>query len=80
MSGGSSIEKLVIVRHHEQAARVLHQKALEPADADQIEVVGGLVQEEDVRHADQDLAEQHAQLVAARQGAERLLLDLRRDA
>ena len=44
------------------SARVQH--ALEPADAVDVEVVGRLVEQQDVRIAEQRLREQHAQLPA----------------
>ena len=55
--------------HHR--ARAVVQHALEPADRVDVEVVGRLVEKQDVRVREQRLREQHAQLPARRDGAHR---------
>ena len=51
-------------------ARVLRQVPLEPGDALGVEVVGGLVEQEDVGPFEQDLAERHPPALAAGEGAD----------
>ena len=54
----------------------LAQEFLEPADREDVEVVRGLVEEEDIRRACEDLRQQHPELEAAGEGRERPAVDL----
>jgi hypothetical protein len=65
------VEEPLVVRNDESAAGVSAEELLEPADGENVEVVRGLVQEEDVGAADQDLREENPQLEPAREGRER---------
>ncbi len=49
----------------DQDPLVLAEEALQPADGVEVEVVGGLVQEERLGLAEEGLGEEHAELVAA---------------
>ena len=51
---------------------VAGEELLEPADREDVEVVGRLVEEEHVGPAEEHLREEHAQLEAARERRERL--------
>jgi len=46
--GRHTVEELVIVRDHHQATRIFLQEAFEPADADDVEMVGGLIEQQNV--------------------------------
>ena len=48
--------------HHDDEALVGHQEILQPLDSRQIQVVRGLVQQDDVRLAEQRLGQQHLDL------------------
>ena len=68
---GDVVEEALIVGDHDRAALVHGEEPLEPADGEDVEVVRGLVEQEDVRTAEEHLREQHAELEAAREGGER---------
>ena len=63
------------MRDDHRAAGVVGQELLEPADGQDVEVVGRLVEQQDVDAADQDLRQQHPQLEPARQRAQRRVVD-----
>jgi hypothetical protein len=52
------------------------EELLQPADGEDVQVVRGLVEQEDVRAAGQHLRQEHAQLEAAGEGRQRLVVDL----
>ena len=64
--------------HHRRIARVDH--AFEPADRVDVQVVGRLVEQQDVRIGEQRLREQHAQLPARRHRTHRSLVLFRGNA
>ncbi len=51
--------------HHDDRILKVDQEVLQPGDGVQIQVVGGLVQEQDVRIAEQGLGQQHLHLQVA---------------
>ena len=63
---GDVVEEVPVVRHGDDGARVFGEVALEPGHGFGVEVVGGLVEEEQVRPLQQNLAERDAALLAAR--------------
>ena len=64
------VEEVAIVRdEHERAFELVHQERLEPADGIEIEMVGGLVEEQHVGLAEEHLGDENAQLVAGGQAA-----------
>ncbi len=64
---GDVVEEVAVVGDHDHGARIVAQMMLEPGDALGVEMVGRLVEQEDVRLGEQQLAERHAPLLAARQ-------------
>ena len=60
-----------IVRHQHERARVLGEVALQPLDGGQIEVVGRLVEQQQVRLAHQHLGQLEPAALAARQRVDR---------
>ena len=76
---GDVVQEALVVRDDHRAAGVVGQELLEPADGQDVEVVGRLVEQQDVDAADQDLRQQHAQLEPARQRAQRRVVDRGRD-
>ena len=61
-SRGQLFQKHPVVGDEDQGAAGTRQKSLEPADGVDIEVIGRLVQKQDIGLADQRLGEQHAPL------------------
>ena len=59
------VQEVPVVAHDEHGALVVHEEVLQPDDALQIQVVGRLVEEDDVRLAEQRLGEQHLDLEPA---------------
>ena len=72
---GDVVQEALVVRDDHRAAGVVGQELLEPADGQDVEVVGRLVEQQDVDAADQDLRQQHPQLEPARQRAQRRAVD-----
>ena len=64
---------------HDQRPGEVHQEVLQPGHTPVVQVVGGLIQQQDVRVAEQGLGQQHLELVAClKLGHEHCVL-LRRD-
>ena len=59
-----------VVAHHHEPAGVALERALEPFDGRQVEVVGRLVEQQDIAVADQRAGERRAPRLAARERAE----------
>jgi hypothetical protein len=72
---GDVVQEALVVGDDHRAAGVVGEKLLEPADGQDVEVVGRLVEQQDVDAADQDLRQQHPQLEPARQRAQRRVVD-----
>ena len=65
-----TVEERAVVRDHDhRAGRVVHE-SLEPVEAREVEVVGGLVEEEDVEPTEQDRRERGAGRLAAGERAD----------
>ena len=58
------VEEVAVVADHEHGALVVHEEVLEPDDALEVEVVRGLVEQDDVRLAEERLGQQHLDLEA----------------
>ena len=77
---GDGVQEVAVVRDDDERPLVLvGQEALEPADGVEVEVVGRLVEQQDVGAAEEHLRDEDAQLVAGRQGAHRVLVALGRE-
>jgi hypothetical protein len=63
--GCNAVEKPAVVRDHDRAAREAHQRLLERTQRLDVEVVGRLVEQEDVRPLAQELREVDAVPLAA---------------
>ena len=63
------VEEVAVVGDRDDGARVLLEEALQPLDRLGVEVVGRLVEQEQVGVLEQQPAERHAALLAAGQGA-----------
>jgi hypothetical protein len=70
-----AIEEGAIVRDDDERSGMSRQRALEPGESGEVEVVGGLVEQEHVEAAAQDARERYAGLLAPgpRAGARALL-------
>src|SRR5882724_10763110 len=69
-----AVEKPAIVRYHHRAARKVLQAFLERTDRVHIEVVGGFVEEDEIRAALQKTRQMNAVALAAREDADLFLL------
>ena len=68
------------MRHDEHGAVVIHQKILQPDDARKVEVVRRLIEQDDVRVAEERLRKQNLHLQARIHVGHHGLMKLRRDA
>src|SRR5437879_2959126 len=62
---GRVVEEVAVVRHRDHGAGKPPQKLLEPLDAFRIEVVGGLIEQQDIGLGEQQPAQRDAALLAA---------------
>ena len=72
--GADLIQEMTIVTDDDHRCVVIVQRALEPADRVDVEVVGRLVEQQHVGRREQRLREQHAQLQAGRQFTHRAVV------
>ena len=79
-AGRHVVEEPVVVGDHHQHPREVAQPGLQPADGEDVQVVGRLVQEQGVGVAGQHLRQQHAQPEAAREGRQGIVVHPRRQA
>ena len=63
------VHELLVVGGHEDGARIAPEELLEPDDRLEVEVVGGLVEEQCVGRHEEDAGQGHAHLPAARERA-----------
>jgi hypothetical protein len=63
--GGDVVQEALVVGDDDGAAGVGVQELLQPADGQDVQVVGGLVQQQQVGPTHQHLGQQHAQLEPA---------------
>ena len=63
------IQEIAVVRHHHQRAAELFEIFLQPRDRFGVEVIGRLVQQQRIRIGQQQTAQRHASLFAARKRA-----------
>ena len=64
---GDVVEEVAVVGDHDHGAGIVAQMMLEPGDAFGVEMVGRLVEQQDVGLGEQQAAKRHAPLLAARQ-------------
>ena len=67
------LEQVLVVRHEQDGALELLQRDVQRVDRLEVQVVGGLVEDEDVRLLQHDPAEQQPRRLAARQRVGRLV-------
>ena len=72
-TGGHVVQKRAVMCHGDDAALEVTQQAFQPLNAVQIQVVGGLVQQQHVGCGHQRLGQGHALFVATREGADQCL-------
>ena len=63
--GADGVEEVAVVGDGDEGAIVADEELLEPVDGVEIEIVGGLVEEQGLRVAEEGLAEQDADLLTA---------------
>ena len=59
------VEEIAVMGDHDHGAGIVAQMMLEPGHALGVEMVGGLVEQEDIRPLEQEAAERDAPLLAA---------------
>ena len=62
---GDVVEEVAIMGDHDHGAGIVAQMMLEPGHAFRVEMVGRLIEQEDVGFCQQQAAERHASLLAA---------------
>ena len=67
---GHVVEEVAVVGHEDDGAGILREVPFQPGDALGVEVVGRLVEQQDVGPLEQDLAERDAPPLAAGEGAD----------
>ena len=77
--GVDVVQELSVVRDQQQRARVLQQPLLQPQHRIEVEVVGGLVEQQHVGRRHQRARQVQAHAPAARERGHRALLDLGRE-
>ena len=65
--GADGVEEVAVVRDGDERAVVADEEVLQPEDGVEVEVVGGLVEKQRLRLAEEGLGEQDADLLAALQ-------------
>ncbi len=65
--GADVVEKVPVVRDGDEGAVVADEEVLEPMDGLEVEIVGGLVEQQRLGVAEEGLGEQDADLLAALQ-------------
>jgi hypothetical protein len=60
--GADVVEEVAVVAHHQHRALIVHEKVFQPHHGGEVQVVGGLVQQYDVRISEQRLGQQHLDL------------------
>ena len=78
--GADLIQEIPVVGHHDHGVVKVDKELLQPGDGVQVQVVGGLVQKQDVRIAKEGLSQQHLYLLRAFQVLHHLVVKLRPDA
>src|SRR5882762_5091754 len=76
---GQGRYELAVVRNEDERPRVLVERGVERLDRLHVEVVGRLIEQHDVGHAEHELADQHALPLAAGDHLERFLLVVARE-
>ena len=71
--GANVVEEVTVVGNDDDRSLIVHQKLLQPGDGGKVEVVGRLVQQDDLRLAKQRLRQQDLDLVLVRQGTHLLI-------
>ena len=78
--GGDVVEEPMIVRDYDQESSKIPHKDLEPANGYDVEVVGGLIEQQDIGSAGQNLSQQHPELESTGKSRHRIAMHLRRNA
>ena len=73
-SADDAIEKIAVVRDEQQRSGVAREPVLQPQHGVEVEVIGGLVEEQEVRAAHQGLREIEPHSPAARESGDRTLV------
>ena len=77
--GTDRVQKVAIVRDHNQCPFVVQQKLFQPVDCLQVHVVRRFVQKQRFRAAEQSLGKKNTELVIVRQGCHQIGVLLIRD-
>ena len=78
--GTDLIQEIAVVGDHDDGVREIDQELLQPGDGVQIQVVRGLVEQQDVGISEQGLGQQHLDLLSAQQILHQRIMKLCLDA
>ena len=76
--GADVVEEVAVVAHHQHRPLIVHQKVLQPDHALQVQVVGRLVQQDNVRVPEERLGQQNLDLQAGVNVAHQLAVQFHR--
>ena len=77
--GADVVEEVAVMAHHQHCALIVHEEVLQPDHACQVQVVGGLVQQQHVGLAEEGLGQQHLHLEPGIDLPHQALMQLHRD-
>ena len=63
--GDDAVQKIAVMRYDHNRSLIVHQKSLQPPDRFHIQMVGRLVQKQDVRLCHKELPQRHARLLTS---------------
>ena len=75
--GADLIQEITVMGYHDNCVLKVNQKLLQPRNGIQVQVVGRLIQKQDVRVAEQGLGQQYLNLLGAQKGAHLSIVQLR---
>ena len=71
--GGNPVQEIAVMGDHDHSTFVIQQISLQPGDGVHVQMVGGLVQDDQLRPLQKELAQSHPGLLAAGKGGHGLL-------
>ena len=78
--GTDLIQEITVMGYHDNGVLKVNQKLLQPRNGVQVQVVGRLIQKQNVRVAEQGLGKKHLYLLSAQKGAHLRIVQVRLNA
>ena len=79
-AGADGVQEVAVVAHHQHQALVVHEEILQPLDGREVQVVGGLVQEDDVWLSKEGLGQEDLHLFLGGKAGHGVVEDALREA